>query len=105
MGLKAGESAEVYGPIEVLSVQRERLDDIVFCDRWEVELQGIDNPECGREGFPELSGQGFIDFFCVGMGGDGSQMVTRIKFRRVELRALDSVKLSPSMRRVMRASL
>ena len=104
MGLKPGESAEVYGPIEVVSVHREELISIAGHD---VDCMpglyaGPCNIECCREGFENMLGADFVEFFCEAMGGDGSQFVTRIEFKRVEPRALDGVKLSAAMRDLLR---
>lgn len=106
MGLKLGESAEVYGPIEVVSVRREELISIAGHD---VDCMpglyaGPCNIECCREGFENMLGADFVEFFCEHMGGDDSQLVTRIEFRRVEPRALDGVRLSPAMRSMLSAS-
>ncbi len=69
MGLKPGEKAEVYGPIEVISVRREPL--------WQ-----CDSHEARREGFPEMSWGQFVEFFCrTHKGCTPETEVTRIEFR------------------------
>lgn len=71
MGLKAGEKPDIYGPIEVVSVRRERLD-------------AIDADDCRREGFPELSPPEFVEFFCkANRGCKPDTLVTRIEFKRI----------------------
>lgn len=96
MGLKPGESADVYGPIEVIRVTREPLGSI---DRFDVIATSGKriNLDCLNEGFPDMTAAEFVDYFCEHMGGAADQEVTRIKFRRVEPRALDGVKLSAAM--------
>lgn len=74
MGLRKGESPEVLGEIEVVSVRREPLSAIV------AEGQaGAD-----REGFPAMGPRDFVRMFCEHMGGDEDQEVTRIEFRYVD---------------------
>lgn len=71
MGLKKGEPVVRLGVIEVLWVNRERLDR-------------IDVSECQREGFPEMSPEDFIAFFCrTHKGCTPETEVTRIKFTHV----------------------
>lgn len=71
MGLKAGEKADIYGPIEVVSVRRERLD-------------AIDAEDCRREGFPEMTPAEFVEFFCkANRGTKPETVVTRIEFKRL----------------------
>lgn len=71
MGLKKGEKVERLGPIEVLSVRRERLDAITKRD-------------VIREGFPEMSVLEFIAMFCRHQPDTMPDTeVTRIEFRRL----------------------
>jgi hypothetical protein len=53
MGLKKGEKAEkIGGPIRVVSVRRE-------------PLMMMDQADCAREGFPEMTVAGFMSMFCA----------------------------------------
>lgn len=70
-GLKKGQKIVKLGPIEIVSVRRERLNRITQSD-------------VIREGFPEMTPVEFIDFFCKAMGVTPRQMVTRIVFRYIE---------------------
>lgn len=69
MGLKPGEKIERIAQIRVVSVSRERLDDIVNMPS-----------DCDREGFPELTPWGFVEMFCREMKCKPSDKVTRIEF-------------------------
>lgn len=78
MGLKKGEKAHVLCEIEVVSVQRERLNRIVH-------TRGYGQNECKREGFPEMSPEQFVEFFRKSHKGCKPEtVITRIEFRRVE---------------------
>lgn len=72
MGLKSGEKVEKLGEIRVVSVRRERVDDI--CNQ-ESDLH--------REGFPELTPWGFVEMFCREMHCQPETQVTRIEFEYV----------------------
>lgn len=67
MGIPKGQRQHVLGRIRVTSARQERLDEITLED---VE----------REGFPEMSVTGFIEFFCRHMKCRPSTFVTRIEF-------------------------
>lgn len=70
MGLKKGEKIKPLGVIEVISVRRERLDEITQDD-------------CRREGFPDWTPAQFVAFFCRGKSGlSGATEVNRIEFKR-----------------------
>lgn len=70
MGLKPGETIVRLGEITVLSVRREPLDAITLDD-------------VRREGFPGMTPEQFIAFFCKGHAGcRPDSIVTRIEFRR-----------------------
>lgn len=74
MGFRKGEHPVKLGPIRVVSVRRERLD-------------AIDQEDCAREGFPELSPGGFVEMFCL--HGRAKKVrpetiVTRIEFEYLE---------------------
>jgi hypothetical protein len=76
MGRKPGEPLVKLAVIEVLSVRRERLSAL---------RQPYYGPEeCRREGFPDLSPQEFINFFCrTHKGCISSKPVTRIEFKYI----------------------
>ena len=73
-GLKKGETVKKLGKIQVVSVARERLRRIV------------DDPEYGkreviREGFPQMTTKGFVEFFSDANKCDPHDaIVTRIEF-------------------------
>lgn len=74
MGLKKGEKVHVLGEIEVVRVSRE-------------ELCFIEHEPGGtmREGFPEMTPEQFIDFFCKSHKHCTPEtVITRIEFRRVK---------------------
>lgn len=71
-GLKKGERVEkIGGPIQVVSVRRERLDAIEFAD-------------VRREGFTRMGTLDFVEFFCRTHRCKPSTVVTRIEFRYVD---------------------
>ena len=71
MGLKRGEKQVVLCEIQVVSARRERLD-------------AIDQDDCRREGFPDLTPAQFVAFFCnANRGCKPHTILTRIEFRRV----------------------
>ena len=72
MGLRPGEKIEKLGEIRVVSVRRERVDDIF---NQESDLH--------REGFPELCPAGFVEMFCREMHCKPDQVITRIEFEYV----------------------
>jgi hypothetical protein len=77
MGLKKGEHQHVLGEIEVVSVRREPLFNLVMSAVYEVN-------DVRREGFQQMTGQQFIEFFCKSHRGcKPSTVVTRIEFRRL----------------------
>jgi hypothetical protein len=77
MGLKKGESVKVLGLIKVRNVRREPL-------RRMIDDREYGTLECQREGFPQMTTKGFVEFFCDGHKGciPGS-IVTRIEFERI----------------------
>lgn len=70
MGLKPGERARIFGVIEVVSVQRERLN-------------AITKAEVRREGYPDGTPQEFIEGFCFHMKCKPHDWVTRVWFKRI----------------------
>lgn len=75
MGLKPGEKIERLGQIRIISVRRESL--------LKMANPAYGNIEAKREGFPELTGAGFVKMFCDHMGGDPDQEITRIEYEYV----------------------
>lgn len=79
MGLKKGEKVHTLGVIKVLTVRREPLRRL------------IDDPAYGRrevwrEGFPDLTPEEFVAFFCRSHPGcTPDAIVTRINFRKVKI--------------------
>lgn len=74
-GLKKGDKQVEIGPIKVLSIRREPLSKIA------------DYPpdEVGREGFPELDAEAFIQMYLDLNGGTPDKRVKRIQFEHVRL--------------------
>lgn len=70
MGLRRGETQHRLGLLRVLSVRRERLDTITADD-------------VRREGFPAMSPEEFVAFFCKANKCEPTTIVTRIEFERV----------------------
>ena len=70
MGLKKGEKVEpIRGPLRVLDVRREELNDMV------------DEPGAtAKEGFPDLAPTALVDMFCKHMKVYPDTIVTRIEF-------------------------
>lgn len=77
-GLKKGEKVVRLGVIRVLQVGWEPLD--TFFE--------YGSEECTREGFPELTPNGFVDMFCRANGCDPNlpqlAWVNRIEFEYVD---------------------
>jgi hypothetical protein len=73
-GLKKGEHPEKLGEIEVVASAR-------------IPLWAITVYDCAREGFPNLSPEGFISMFREHMGCRRNRIVTRIEFRKVRAKA------------------
>lgn len=69
MGLKPGEKIEKLGPpVRVVSVRREAL-------HW------ITPDDCRREGFPDMTGDDFVEMFCTTHKGcTPATEITRIEF-------------------------
>ncbi len=65
-GLKRGE-LEKFCQIRVVSVRKERLDEIT-------------REDCRREGFPLLTPSEFVNFFVEHMDAQESTLVNRIEF-------------------------
>lgn len=76
MGLRKGEHPEKLGcPLRVVSVDRHPLRYIAQLSRH------IGRRECGAEGFPEMTPEEFVGFFCGSHKGcTPDTVVTRISF-------------------------
>ncbi len=70
MGLKKGEHPVILGRIRVISSRRERLNQIAPDD-------------VRREGFPEMTPEQFVEFFCKANRCKPYAWVTRIEFERM----------------------
>lgn len=68
MGIPKGQSIEPLDIIRVISVRREPLD-------------AIDQADVIAEGFPEMTPDEFVGFFCEEIGSEPQTTVTRIEFR------------------------
>lgn len=73
MGLKRGEKVVRLGPSVAVDLRRE-------------PLSAITPEDVAREGYPGKSPAWFIDKFCSANGCKPSTIVTRIEFRRIEVR-------------------
>jgi hypothetical protein len=65
------------GEIEILHVSRQPLSVMRDFSKWGQE-------EAKREGFPEMSGEEFVKFFCREMKCEPSKIITRIEFRKAD---------------------
>ena len=70
MGLRRGEKQEPLDTLRVVSVRRERLNTITADD-------------VRREGFPDMTPEAFVEFFCQANHCPPDAQVTRIQFERV----------------------
>lgn len=77
-GLKKGERQVVLGPIRVVSVRQERLDDLV--DPARPSYGAI---EMTLEGFPGRDPHSFVLWFSAANDVDPDGLVTRIEFEHV----------------------
>jgi hypothetical protein len=74
MGLKRGEKVSPLGRLRVVAVRVEPLGRMLLNTEY-------GNTEAAREGFPEMTGVKFVDFFCASHKGCSSLSdVTRIEF-------------------------
>lgn len=69
-GLKKGEKIQVLGQHRVISVRQE-------------PLSAITQEEVNKEGFPDLTPEEFIDFFCEANDCGRDTVVNRIEFERM----------------------
>lgn len=76
MGLKKGESPELLAVIRVVNVRSERLSDLFHCRYGDSEAK--------KEGFPELTGKEFVEFFQRHQPVNDEQIVNRIEFEYVD---------------------
>jgi hypothetical protein len=77
MGLKPGEKINRLGRIRVVSVRRESLN--------QMEIRPLyGRREAAREGFPDMTGATFVQFFCKANKCTPETIVTRIEFKHLE---------------------
>jgi hypothetical protein len=77
-GLKKGERVQpVGGPVRVVKVRRERLSALLE--------EPYGSREAALEGFPEMAGRAFLEFWCREMKAKPSNVVTRIEWVYTEL--------------------
>jgi hypothetical protein len=77
MGLGKGGKRKDIGVIEVISFNREQLGRMIYERKW-------GQIECIREGFPNMTPEQFVAFFCASHKGCNAwSEVTRIEFRRL----------------------
>jgi len=74
-GLGKGGKINPYGPIQFTNVRREPLrrmtDDVLY-----------GTSECMREGFPDMSPEEFVAFWCKGHRGTSPEsIVTRLEYK------------------------
>lgn len=74
-GLKKGEKVKRLVTLLVTGVHREPLNDLLAPNGWD---------EVAREGFPGMSPDDFVDFFCASHNCKPNAIVTRIAFSYVE---------------------
>ena len=72
-GIPKGESIEKICQIRIRDVRREPLNAMIRND-----------DEAAREGFPNLTAVSFVAMFCVEMGCDPVDEVTRIEFEYLD---------------------
>lgn len=75
MGLRPGEKIErLRGPLQVVSTRREPLNRMLQDLKYGKE-------ECRKEGFPDMSPEEFVAFFCASHKGcQPDTLLTRIEF-------------------------
>ncbi len=77
MGRKPGEPLVKLGVVEVVSIRREKL-------RAMNDNLNYGFAECKREGFPEMTPRGFVNFFCESHRGCTPETtITRIEFKHI----------------------
>jgi len=69
-GLKKGEKINRLCKLRIVSVRRERIDD-------------MEQPECALEGLPDMFVEEFIQWFTCEMGIHVWEEVTRIEFEYI----------------------
>lgn len=76
MGLKKGQSMVQIGQIRLVDVRREPLNRIL--------LGTYGKQECIREGFPDMTPEQFIEFFCRSHAGCFPEReITRLEFEKM----------------------
>jgi hypothetical protein len=90
-GLKKGEHPEKLCVIRVVNVNREPLNHLTISSETgplKVAIYGAyfyddATRECAKEGFPKMSPESFVEFFCKANGCPTQVIVTRIEFEYV----------------------
>lgn len=77
MGLKKGEKVKRIYPIQIISAKREPLTRLLKNDRYAQD-------EVLREGFPDMTPEEFVEFFCKSHKCTPDKIVNRIQFRRYQ---------------------
>lgn len=78
MGLKKGEKMEGIGFVKLIDVRREPLRRMIDDPAYGAE-------EVRREGFPDMTPEAFVEFFCsTHTGCFPEREITRIEFEKVE---------------------
>ena len=78
-GLKKGEKMNKLAVIEIVSIQRERLEHIAY-----PRIYPDAKAELAREGFPDMTPDDFVLMFRESMNCPADQWVNRIEFRYVK---------------------
>lgn len=85
MGLRKGEEVEVLALCECVSNTPEPLSFIrVIPRRFRDGTTAEVKSETAAEGFPEMTADQFVEFFCREIGGNPDQIVNRIQFRYID---------------------
>lgn len=88
-GLKKGEKVKYLGPIKIISVAFEELQEI------ERNPKRGERTECEREGFPHLTASQFVAMFLIGNPkATPTSTLARIEFAYIERRHVADVHLT-----------
>lgn len=86
-GRKPGEPLERLAEVQVVSVTREKLGDLLAEDQWAYPLAEeyeYARAELAAEGFPGMSATTFIDTYFAPQGLGADDWVTRIEWRYLD---------------------
>lgn len=77
MGLKKGQSMVIIGRIQLIDVRKEPLGRMIA-------EPDYGKRECVREGFPDMSPDEFVEFFCRSHTGCfPDRIITRLEFEKL----------------------